>query len=241
MTAQEKNVSLKGRDLMIAIPTYDGRLNISAAYALPVLTLDSCKYGFQVHLSHISGCSIITRARNLLVKKFMDSACTDLLFIDSDIHFKATDVLRILALSEDKDVVAGAYPRRGGDKTQFFTDIDYGPNDEVYLDDGLLRVKRVGTGFMLIRRHVLEKLHNEHPEWAFFVDSENAYHYSVFDFKSTKEGYIGEDYLFCDRVREAGFKVHLDPEINLGHYGQQEFVGNFKEQVLDILKGKGAT
>jgi hypothetical protein len=233
----QKEVSLKGRNLMVAIPAYDGKLAITAAFSLPVLALDSVKYGFEIHLAHISGSSIITRARNILVKQFMESDCTDLLFIDADIHFKAGDVLRILAMSDDKDVVAGAYPRRGG-STAFFTDIDYGPNDEVYMDDGLLRVKRIGTGFMLIRRHVLETLHNKHPEWAYFVDSENCYHYSIFDFKSTKHGYVGEDYLFCDRVREAGFKVHLDPEINLGHYGSTEYTGNFKEQVLDVLAGK---
>lgn len=234
---QEKAVSLKGRRLMIAIPAYDGKLNISAATALSVLTLESIRYGFELHISHISGSSIITRARNFLVKRFMDSECTDLLFVDADINFKAADVVRLLAMSDGKDVVTGAYPRRGG-ATSFFTDIDYGPNDEVYIDDGLLRVKRIGTGFMLIRRHVLEELHNKHPEWAYYVDMEKEFHYSVFDFKSTHDGYIGEDYLFCDRVREAGFKVHLDPEINLGHYGQQEFLGNFKEQVLDVLKGE---
>jgi hypothetical protein len=231
-----KEVSLKGRSLMIAVPAYDGKLSIQSAFALPVVAFDSIKYGFEVHLAHISGSSIITRARNLLVKDFMKSECTDLLFIDADIHFKAQDVLRILAMSDDKDVVAGAYPRRGG-KTAFFTDIDYGDDGSVFMDDGLLRVKRVGTGFMLIRRHVLETLHNKHPEWAYYVDSEQAYHYSIFDFKSSQTGHIGEDYLFCDRVREAGFKVHLDPEINLGHFGSIEHTGNFKEQVLDVLIG----
>jgi hypothetical protein len=131
-------------------------------------------------------------------------------------------------------VVAGAYPRRGG-KTAFFTDIDYGADGSVFIDDGLLRVLRVGTGFMLIRRHVLEALHNKHPEWAYKVDTE--YHDSIFDFKSSASGYMGEDYLFCDRVREAGFKVHLDPEINLGHFGSMEHTGNFKTDILDVITG----
>lgn len=230
----EKNISLKGRNVMIAVPAYDGKLAIQSAYALPVVALDSVKYGFEIHLAHISGSSIITRARNLLVRDFMKSECTDLLFIDADIHFKAHDVLRILAMSGDKDVVAGAYPRRGG-QTAFFMDIDYGADGSVFIDDGLLRVKRVGTGFMLIRRHVLETLHNKHPEWAYKVDSE--YHYSIFDFRSSADGYMGEDYLFCDRVCAEGFKVHVDPEINLGHFGSMEHTGNFKEQVLDVLTG----
>ena len=233
-----KAVSLKGRNLMLAIPAYDGKLAISSAYTLPSLGLDAVKYGFELHMSHVSNCSIITRARNMLVKQFMDSGCTDLLFVDADIHFKAQDVVRIMAMSDDKDVVAGAYPRRSGEGgVSWFADIAYGPSNEVYLDDGLLRVNRIGTGFMLIRRHVLEKLHNDHPEWRYHVDLLNEDHYSIFDFKSDPSGYIGEDYLFCDRVREAGFRVHLDPDINLGHYGQQEFTGNFRQQALAALLG----
>ena len=229
---EEKSFSVQGRRLMLAIPAYDGKLNISAAFALPQLALDSLSYGFHMQLSHISGSSIITRARNALVDRFMKSDCTDLLFIDADINFKPHDVLRLLALSGDKDVVCGAYPRRGG-KTSFFTDIDYDDAGQVTFDDGLLRVRRVGTGFMLIRRHVLEKLIELHPEWRYHVDTEDTHHYAVFDFKATPQGYTGEDYLFCDRVREAGFKVHLDPETNLGHYGSQEFTGNFQKEVVE--------
>lgn len=232
MSHEEKSFSLKDRRLMISIPAYDGKLNIGAAFALPQLALDSKQFGFHLQLAHMSGSSIITRARNALVHQFMLSDCTDMLFIDADINFKNTDVLRLLALSGDKDVVCGAYPRRGG-KTSFFTDLDFTRNGEVIHEDGLLRVKRIGTGFMLIRRHVIERLIERHPEWRYHVDVDDSHHYAVFDFQATPEGYIGEDYLFCDRVREAGMQVHLDPEVNLGHFGSQEFTGNFQKDVVE--------
>lgn len=228
----QKQVSLAGRKLMIAIPAYDGKLNISAAFQLPQLALASQKYGFTIHLTHLSGCSIITRARNSLVNQFLESDCTEMLFVDADINFKMEDVIRIMALGSDKDVLAGAYPRRAKDQ-MFFTDIYYNEHGGIDLtEEGLLQVKRIGTGFMFIRRHVLEALRDQHPEWKYWVDSENAHHYSFFDFLVTPEGYMGEDYLFCDRVRAAGYKVYLDSEINLGHYGNTEFTGHFGEQVL---------
>ena len=226
----ERSVDLRTRRLMVAIPCYDGKLNVQAAFALSQLTSLSQTYGFGLQLAHMSGCSIITKARNALAHRFLASDCTDLLFIDADINFKTEDVLRILALSQDKDVVAGAYPRRADD-AKYFTDVHY----PLTLDDGLLRVERVGTGFMLIRRHVLEKLEALHPEWKFWVNTENVHYTAFFDFKQTPEGYIGEDYLFCDRVRAAGFKVWLDPDINLGHFGSTEFTGNFRELVLTPL------
>lgn len=216
---------------MVAIPCYDGKLNIHAAFQLAQLAHAALQYGFQLQLAHIEGCSIITKARNALAHRFLKSDCTDLLFIDADINFKVADVLRILALSDGKDIVAGAYPRRSEDR-RFFTDLYYDAHGALELSDGLLRVERVGTGFMLIRRHVFERLEADHPEWRFFVNTENTHHTAFFDFKQTPDGYIGEDYLFCDRAREAGFAVWIDPDINLGHFGSTEFTGNFREQVV---------
>lgn len=228
----EKRVMLAGRKLMIAIPAYDGKLNIQAAFELPQLALRAQRHGFQIQLVHMSGCSIITRARNSLVNQFMESDCTDFLFIDADIRFKADDVIRLLALSSGKDVVAGPYPRRAKDQ-MFFCDIAYNEHGGVELtEEGLMRVDRIGTGFMLVRRHVFETLKEQHPEWKYWVDVENTHHYAFFDFAVTPEGYIGEDYLFCDRARAAGFGIYIDTNINLGHYGSTEFVGNFAEQVV---------
>ena len=165
----------------------------------------------------------------------MESDCTEMLFIDSDIHFKHQDVLRIMALGSDRDVLCGSYPRRAADQ-KFFTDIHYNEHGGVELtENGLLRVDRIGTGFMFIRRHVIEKLIKDHPEWKYWVNVENKHHYSLFDFKVTPEGYMGEDYLFCDRVTEAGFKIYVDPEINLGHFGNTEFTGHFGKQVLQPM------
>lgn len=226
----ERSVDLRARRLMVAIPCYDGKLNVHAAFALAQLASLSSTYGFGVQLAHISGCSIITKARNALAHRFLQSDCTDLLFVDADINFTPQDVLRILALSGDKDIVAGAYPRRAEDKC-FFTDI----HEPLEFSDGLLRVERVGTGFMLIRRHVFEKLDEIHPEWKFWVNTDQVHHTAFFDFKTTSEGYIGEDYLFCDRASEAGFSIWLDPDINLGHFGSTEYTGNFREQVVKPL------
>lgn len=229
---KEIKISLAGRKLFIGIPSYDGRMPIQSSYQLSRLTMASMSHKFSMHLGHLSGCSIITKARNALVKQFMDSDSTELLFVDSDIVFTSEDVLRIMALGSDKDVLCGCYPRRSNDK-KFITDIYYNEHGGVELTEtGLLRILRAGTGFMFIKRHVIEKLINDHPEWKYFVNTQGEHHYSIFDFKTTPQGYMGEDYNFCDRVTNAGYKIYLDPQTNLGHIGLTEFTGNFAEQVL---------
>jgi hypothetical protein len=56
--------------------------------------------------------------------------------------------------------------------------------------------------------------------------------HSFFDFKVTREGYIGEDFLFCDRALEAGFEAWVDPTIKLGHMGIHEFKSDFGNEIL---------
>ena len=232
MADSEKSFSLAGRKLMIAIPCYDGKLNIKTAFALAALVPKADKMGVQVHLAHLSGCSIITKARNKLVRNFMDSDCTDLLFVDADVIITPEDVVRLLALSTGRDIVAGTYPRRSQD-AKFFLDFYLNGNNALEFDEnGLMRVESAPTGFMMIGRHVIQHMIDKHPEWKYMGDGDGQDEYAVFDFAVIDGQYIGEDYLFCRRAREEGFTVFLDPMISLPHIGTQEFSRNFNEDVL---------
>lgn len=219
---------------MIAIPAYDGKLNIKSAFALATLAMDMAKHGAKLYLTQISGCSLITKARNALVADFLESDATDLLFIDSDIIFKSDDVLRLLALSGNKDITAGAYPRRSKDK-KFFTDIYLDDQNQIEFRDGMLRVDRIGTGFMLIRRHVLETMKANHPEWGYYNNVNERTDCALFDFELKNGEYYGEDYTFCNRAKADGFSIYLDPDINLPHIGTEEYTNHFGEEVIKPL------
>ena len=162
MPEETRPMTIAGRKLMIAIAAYDGKLNIKSAFALADLIPKAAQYGVQVHLAHLSGCSLITKARNVLVANFLESECTDLLFVDADLVINAEAVLRLLALSTNKDITAGMYTRRAEDR-KFFLDIYTNKDNELELDEnGMLRVKNVATGFMMIGRHVLEGMKYVH-------------------------------------------------------------------------------
>ena len=232
--ADQKVFDVSGRRLMVAIPAYDGKLNIKSAFALANLAVHTAQAGVTLQLNQISGCSLITKARNVLAADFLASDCTDLLFIDADVIFKAEDVMRLLALSGDKDITAGAYPRRSKDK-KFFTDLYLTEDGKLEFADGMLRVQRIGTGFMLIRRHVLETLRDKHPEWRCYNNVLERDEHAIFDFQLKGGEYYGEDYTFCNRASEEGFTVHLDTDINLPHVGTEEFANHFGEEVLKPL------
>lgn len=232
--AEEKRVSFAGRKLFIAVPAHDGRLNIKTSFALCQFMVEAARLGVAVYLSDLSNCSIITMARNALVNEFLKTDATEMLFIDSDVVVNPDAILRLMAQSSGKDVTAGAYPRRAKDK-KFFTDVYYDKNGDVEFDGSLMRVERVGTGFMMIQRHVIETLIKNHPEWTYENTITGEKMSAVFDFSIVNGKYVGEDYLFCDRVRAEGFKVHIDVEISLPHIGSDTFTSDFYEDAVKPL------
>lgn len=226
-----KQVSLQGRKVFIGIPAYDGKLNIKTAFALAKLMPTALQHGVSLFLSHMSGCSIITMARNALVNEFLKTDAEELLFIDADVVIEPDNVLRIIAQGVDRDVLAGMYPRRAKDR-HFFLDIYRDEQGALVFDGPLLRVNRVGTGFMLIKRHVIEKLVIDHPEWCVENRSGDGSVSAVFDFAIRDGKYIGEDYLFCDRATEAGFTCWVDVELSLPHIGTEEYQRDFLDDVI---------
>lgn len=229
--AETRQATLSGRKLFIGIPAYDGKLNIKTAFALAQLMPMAMQHGISILLSDLSNCSIITMARNALVNEFLKSDATELLFIDADVVVTPDDILRLMAQSGNKDITAGAYPRRAKD-SKFFADLYLDGNGDLEFDGSLMRVTRVGTGFMLIQRHVIEKMVAAHPEWIYDNKSTDEKMSAVFDFAIVNGKYVGEDYLFCDRAAQHGFKIYADVDISLPHVGTETYVNNFREEVV---------
>jgi hypothetical protein len=93
--------------------------------------------------------------------------------------------------------------------------------------------RHCGAGFMMVKRHVIERLVEAHPEAAY--DSDHVYainrtshrYYALFDCMidpDTRE-YLSDDLAFCYRWRSLGGKIWLDLEGSLTHTGPHRFVG----------------
>lgn len=229
----EQSFNLAGRKLFVALPAYDFKVSLKLAVSLARLAQMSPQHGIEINIGSICGCSVVSRARNLLVKDFLESNCTDLMFIDADINFEPDDVLRLMAWASDpKKGIVGGVPRTRKTNKVYIAQLDQDEQGLTMNRMGLVRAKRIATAFMLVRRDVFERLVNEHPEWDYYDHNTERKLNAVFDFLITEEGYMGEDYLFCDRARAIGYEVWIDPTIKLGHMGVQEYEGDFGKDVL---------
>jgi hypothetical protein len=132
------------------------------------------------------------------------------------------------------------YPRRAKDK-KFFMDFYVDEEGDLEFDGPMMRANRVGTGFMLIRRNVIEDIAGRSQK---YLGADGVGEVAnVFEFTMHAGKFVGEDYTFCDKAGALGYKVWVDVEICLPHLGQEEFTNDFKNEVVvpliqDLRKAK---
>lgn len=241
--------------LFVATPCFGGQ--VSSLYAASLLKLQqavAARPPMTVRFVMRPDDSLITRARATLVTSFLDDPlATHLLFIDADIGFEPDQVFRLLDV--DVDMAAAVYPlkRIDWDKTRralaaevpnpaaaalnYVVELD-GPG-EPEMRGGFVKVRYAGTGFLLIRRGVIERMCARHPELKFRRDfsapgqavADSPNRYALFDCLIDEDGnYLSEDYSFCRRWRDMGGEIWADLSSRLSHVGSTTYHGDLATQ-----------
>lgn len=235
MTDTERLERAKSRSVMILTPVArDPVVEYTVSLVSTVMTLQ--ELGIRCSFQFVIGGSIVHRARNELLAYFLASDFTDCLFIDDDMQWSPNDVVRLLA--SDKPVISGVGRKRcpepnNDPRVWCWRPID-AQADLVQDDMGAIEVAGVGGAFLLINKGFLAEMLEAHPEWK--IGSPNdwparikPFHYEVFRPEQNGMQFISEDYVFCNRVRENGGKVWVDPNITLGHVGKFNYRGSVQE------------
>ena len=237
--------------LFIATPMYGGMCTGYFANSMVATANILPQHGIDMSFSSMFNESLIQRGRNALADQFMSrKECTHLLFIDADIKFNPHDIPPMVAA--DVDILCGIYPKKeinwhGVDKA-----VKQGvPVNQLAHHTGSLVVNLVGyqgsvtvprdkpveiwnggTGFMLIKRRVFEKLKKVLPSYnndVTIINSGNQMQriteYFACSIEEGTERLLSEDYYFCMKARENKIKVHAAPWVQLGHFGTYLFEG----------------
>lgn len=182
------------------------------------------------------GDSLVDRGRDRAAATLLAGDWTHLLFVDADIEFTVEDVLKLIAAG--KDIAVAAYRNKRDDvdfAVQFFPEaresLDECP------DTGAIKIMRAGTGFMLIRRCVFERLAEAMPELTYTEvrhTGEERPMTAFFEHIRLNGRRWSEDFAFCDRWRSIGGEVWMVPNINLGHWGAHVWRGSIDEYLEDV-------
>jgi hypothetical protein len=244
----EINVAkLRGKKVMLATPMYGGLGN--TMYMSSVLQLQDqfLKRGIFLYHCFMMNESLIDRARNGLVDEFLNRSDAEyLLFVDADIQFRPEDVMAMM--SYEKELICAPYPKKHINWPVIVKAINAGVEDVESLErlvgeyvftpleetpsiEEVIKVSEAGTGLMLIRRSVFEKMIKAYPENHYQSDDSKGGYYgkkmhAFFRTEIFENRYLSEDYYFCKKWRDIGGDVWLFPWAQTTHYGAYGFQGS---------------
>jgi Methyltransferase domain len=228
---------LKRHHVCIATPCYGGELTLTYVVSLLKTHKRFSDLGLRLGQMFAQG-GQVHRSRNQMVADFLSRPeFTHLLFIDADQGWDPEAILRLLAM--DRELI-GVASRKKTPRPQWA--VNFLDADQVLIERGAMEVAEVGTGFLLIRRSVFERMMEKYPELRIRTVDEgegpspaDAFYFQLFQAVLWEDGQErSEDLSFCRRWRNIGGRVWVDPESDLVHVGQQKFSGALSSAVLGL-------
>jgi hypothetical protein len=227
---------LKTTRVHICMPCYGGMLTESCFMSYIKWSNTCRQLGIDWTMETMTNESLISRARNTLTAKFLyNKDSTHLMFIDADIGWEPWHLL--VMLNAQKDVIGGLYPMKSLPVKWCVNGFEGAETSE---DGTLQEVSKTGTGFMLIKRDVFEKL-NAHPATKPFMNDIglpaelNPYMKTYFDTAVRENRYYSEDWTFCENWRDLGGQVWVDKRVLLKHTGTYVFDFQTQDQLYKDL------
>lgn len=196
----------------IGIPSGD-MIHADFSMSLINLCLHSLARGIQCAIIN-PRFSLVEIARNELVQDAFNVGADYLLTLDSDMTFPAETLVRLL--SHKKAVVCTDAKRRREPFTSVLTGMDGKPLDfskPIPANDPLVEVRGGSNAVCLVKMDTFKKM-------------KAPYYLVTYNEKSDK--FLGEDYFFSNKLRQAGFRIYCDSYLSqyIGHNGTKAFYLN---------------
>jgi cellulose synthase/poly-beta-1,6-N-acetylglucosamine synthase-like glycosyltransferase len=239
------------KKVFLSTPCYGGLCLEKYMIGIIKLQLHLIKHGIQLYIDTTENESLVHRARNVAVGRFMQKTDADyFMFIDADVDFDPDSVLRLV--NSGHDIAVACYPKKcvmwdqaasavkgGDDRNMAMLSsslvLNFGASRRP-VENGFIEILDGPTGFMLIKRDVFTKLEEKFPQLWCKNDHQNRdfddYH-ACFDCMIDPETkrYLSEDYAFCRRWQQCGGKIYADINTTLGHVGNLPFSGCLNERL----------
>ena len=241
--------------LFLSTPCYGGLCLESYVKSIINLQIALIKENIILYLDTIENESLVHRARNVSIGRFMQKSDADyFMFIDADVDFDPMSVVRLI--KSGHDISVACYPKKFIDWDQAATAaknndtrnmemlsaslvVNFGAR-QVTIENGFIPILDGPTGFMVIKREVIKKMEEHYTDLWCVNDHQNRdfdRYCAVFDcmIDPDSKRYLSEDYAFCRRWQQMGGKIYADVQTTLGHVGNLPFTGCLENR-LKALK-----
>jgi hypothetical protein len=238
--------------IFLSTPCYGGLCLEQYMASLIRLQVELVKEGIQLMIDTTENESLVHRARNVSLGRFMQKTDADyFMFIDADVEFDAKSVVRLAKSGHDisvawypKKVVRRDNVKRGMEEKDERNPsllssslvVNIGAHRRSVVD-GFVEVLDGPTGFMMIKRTALERMHEEYKDTLTCKNDHQNRDFdeycALFDcmIDPVSKRYLSEDYAFCRRWQQMDGKIFADVQTTLGHVGNLPFTGCLKHRL----------
>jgi hypothetical protein len=175
--------------------------------------------GVMCKLAPYVGDSLISRARCISMANFLESDSDWLLTLDDDIELPEDGLTKLL--EADKDCIGGIYRLKGKMTSNPYA-IRWQPGQQVDIDE-IAEVTYLSTGCMLYKRSFIEDLVSKYPDLYFnenMTDRQVSALYMPYIYNGE---YLSEDWAFCQRAMDVGYKMYVHGGVHCVHWGMAPF------------------
>jgi hypothetical protein len=206
--------------ILIATPAYGCMLHMD--YHQTILELHH--NGLKSEQMTIGNDSLITRPRNKAASYCLHAnKFTHLVFIDADVKIEAISIYKLI--TSGKDLIGASVALKG------FTEEGkpvLNHSDELSKDGNLIEVSRFGSAVMCISIKLLKDLAAISDTYEIDCKFTRGVklpfiHYDIFKVGVYDGEYLSEDYYFCKKAKELGYKAWIDTSIKTIHNGNWGF------------------
>jgi len=259
---QTGSFDFKNTTLLVATPVHS---EVSIHYTESLLTLQGLGHSLGLTIDFLLlKSSLVTQGRNLCVANFLNKKeYTHMLFIDSDISFDPSSVVKLLKCN--KDVVSIPYPMKTINwnkvhgrindqknisiedlsRSGFTYPIKVEDQQSITVSKSVMEVTHAPTGFMLIKKEAILKMIEKYPHLKIkqptiingeTKDTENLWNFFDTWFDQETNKYYGEDFAFCQKFRDIGGKCYCYVDDFITHVGEYSYEGKFVDELINTRK-----
>lgn len=189
------------------------------------------EHGHTQAWTQLAGDCFVAKARSKMVKEFLDGEGTDLFFLDDDLGWPADKALEFV--ESEVPVLAGVYPKKQ-DAADWPVSLQ--ASEETGLlkeENGLYKSMLAPTGFLRIKRHILERLYPQCPTFRDILpDGTKIKVNAIFNSGPGADGnWWGEDFAFCNLCLANEIDIWIDPDILFYHRGTKLYSATMKDAI----------
>ena len=226
----------------IATPAYDGKVDVDYALSTIEAAFLCPLHSVQIAASCVGNGAFIDLARNQFVKRFLEDPelekCTHLFFIDADLKFPANAFIGLVRAG--LPICAGVYRRRM-EREDYPVKYTEHKDGGLWVEDDWIMCDRVPTGFLCIRRDIIEEMAAEAQKIIVQGKDDMEEVPRLFYTDILPDGrFIGEDFAFCeDYVKKYKEPIRVWPNIDFVHGGYKGNLSDFLERKIQEEEESG--